>query len=435
MNKKVKVCYDCILTNKLVTYDGINILYEPLDKRDLKNYNHYHLLKGYKMTEEGLKQFYNDFTKWCDEIKDVVDYSKYFDHNQAVKLFFQSKSTIATKNHIDNLENITFLESGYLESVKKCGLMTYNKEYMNKEFINYGYDFSSYYAFLLGSNYKNFDISAKSKEKEYYFNFEFPFKVGKQDKITNFKKQLKYGIYDVEVKSYDEKLLTVFMINKSNRYTHYEINFLLKYKKVFTIELEILNQDKEYNCLVYDDTIESQKIFGCWFNTLYKLKLQFPKNKLLKHLLSTLHGSLSQYKRITVKGSEIEQYENKISYFHDEDETQYKILNVFNINDQFQYHIVDIDEIYTTNFARLKPFLTSYGRVQMAKFVMNNDLLNDTVRIHTDGIVLTKELDFETLKSNYQPKIEDKYHLKNIVWFNCIYNSENKDKDINEENE
>ena len=34
MNKKVKVCYDCILTNKLVTYDGINILYEPLDKRD-----------------------------------------------------------------------------------------------------------------------------------------------------------------------------------------------------------------------------------------------------------------------------------------------------------------------------------------------------------------------------------------------------------------
>ena len=80
-------------------------------------------------------------------------------------------------------------------------------------------------------------------------------------------------------------------------------------------------------------------------------------------------------------------------------------------------------------------YYTSYGRVQMAKFVMNNDLLNETVRLHTDGIVLTKELDFEKLKSNYQPKIEDKYHKKNIIWYNCIYNSENKDKEINEENE
>jgi len=37
---------------------------------------------------------------------------------------------------------------------------------------------------------------------------------------------------------------------------------------------------------------------------------------------------------------------------------------------------------------RLKPFITSYGRIQTAKIALEN--LDNVVRIHTDGIVFDK---------------------------------------------
>ena len=84
--------------------------------------------------------------------------------------------------------------------------------------------------------------------------------------------------------------------------------------------------------------------------------------------------------------------------------------------------------------ARIKPFLTAFGRIQIAKWVIENNLLDNVIRIHTDGIVFNKEIDLEQLKGEYKPKIEQKYYNLKMIWYNCIYNEFNKHNMI-EENE
>jgi hypothetical protein len=418
--KDTKIYYECIETNSLITFDGKTIKEEKLDNRDIKNYNYYHMFKGYERKHEDLIRFYNDFKQNIKEINDEnkkIVYDKYYNHNKAVQYIFELFETVSMKIYIEDKQKVSWLESLFLERVKSCGLMTYSEEFMNKPIINFGYDFSSYYPHLLGSS---------------YYNFEFPYKQGKLSKIMDTKKKLKYGVYDVKITTNDKNLLKIFMLNNENTYTHYEIQFLLRYKKVFKFEMEFL--DKEYNALVYDDTdiIESKKICSNWFINLYNIKSKHPKNKVIKHLLASLHGSLSMYKRITVKGDEVKQYKGQISYFNDEAETQYKILDRFYINNEFQYHIVNKDEIYNNELARIKPFLTAFGRIQIAKWVIENNLLDNVIRIHTDGIVFNKEIDLNELKGEYKPKIEQKYFNLKMIWYNCIYNEFNKNQDIDE---
>jgi protein-tyrosine-phosphatase len=42
----------------------------------------------------------------------------------------------------------------------------------------------------------------------------------------------------------------------------------------------------------------------------------------------------------------------------------------------------------------LKPFITSFARCKTARTINDNNLIDNVVRIHTDGIVLDKEFDF-----------------------------------------
>ena len=62
------------------------------------------------------------------------------------------------------------------------------------------------------------------------------------------------------------------------------------------------------------------------------------------------------------------------------------------------------------NLARIKPFLTGFGRLKILKLLHNNDLVKNVVRIHTDGITLNKNVDFSKLglPYNYYPSQEDK---------------------------
>ena len=80
--------------------------------------------------------------------------------------------------------------------------------------------------------------------------------------------------------------------------THYDIQFarkfLLKYPGSLTIELI---KDGQPNALVFykDDLIESNKIFGKWFETVSKMKKEFPQKSLVK---TRIHLSLIQMIRI-----------------------------------------------------------------------------------------------------------------------------------------
>ncbi len=75
---------------------------------------------------------------------------------------------------------------------------------------------------------------------------------------------------------------------------------------------------------------------------------------------------------------------------------------------------------YNYGLARIKPFLTAFGRLKIMKFVHKCDIEKSLVRIHTDGLVFNKQIDFEKYNLNYYPMPEDKSTGK-INYHNSLY--------------
>ena len=85
--------------------------------------------------------------------------------------------------------------------------------------------------------------------------------------------------------------------------------------------------------------------------------------------------------------------------------------------------MVRSEKPYKYPYARLKPFLTSYGRIYIAKVILNEYLLNNIIRIHTDNITIDKSRFFKTVKTLSK---EDKT-TGNIEWLHAgIYYHECK---------
>ena len=374
-----------------ITSDGADILKIHSRQRDFTT-NYFELFKGYNQTEEDLKKFYTDLKQWASELQmHRIGYLNYYKHADAVRYVFELLTRNETFQHMPNIPEIKGVEYNYFESTVNGGLMSVGKEYIDVETSCNAYDFPSWYPHLLGS-----DI----------YDLKMPMKEGYEYKIMDFKKQLKFGIYDVKITCDDNNFKKLFMFSKNNRYTHYSVNFCLKHKKKFNIKFEILNTDKEYNCYVYDekDLIKTSSIFCNWFSTLFKIKKEYPKNKLVKHLLSSIWGILCQYNR-TIINTDEEFYELDIS------DTAFKLLDTYEYFNKEKdaicrtYTVLDVNKPYKYNF-RLKPFLTSYSRKMFAEFIISNvDNLDNVVRIHTDSVVLRTEQNFT---QEYKPILESK---------------------------
>ena len=101
---------------------------------------------------------------------------------------------------------------------------------------------------------------------------------------------------------------------------------------------------------------------------------------------------------------EIENYD--ITFIDDDEPSEYKIIK-------------HIDNKY--KIARIIPFLTAFGRLKIIKFLHNcNDIEKSLVRIHTDGLVFNKPIDFEKYNLDYYPFSEDKTTCK-INYHNALY--------------
>jgi len=55
-------------------------------------------------------------------------------------------------------------------------------------------------------------------------------------------------------------------------------------------------------------------------------------------------------------------------------------------------YVVENVNRYKHGIARFKPFSTAYGRVKIGKTIIEN--ISDLIRVHTDGIVFNKPIDF-----------------------------------------
>jgi hypothetical protein len=177
----------------------------------------------------------------------------------------------------------------------------------------------------------------------------------------------------------------VFAFSKDDHYTHYSLNFVLLYNKEYggDIKIEFVSNQ----ALIYDDLIDSSDIFYSWYNVLWKLKKEFPSNKIIKKLASSAWGELSNKKNIWKTEEAIIDEKLDISFDYD---SEYHIEEIRVKPEGDIYRLLNLKtNIYEYQF-RLKAFLTDFGRVKIAKIALQN--IDNVVRIQTDSITFDKPI-------------------------------------------
>jgi hypothetical protein len=139
----------------------------------------------------------------------------------------------------------------------------------------------------------------------------------------------------------------------------------------------MLVEDDEPNALLFGSKalMTGRELFAPFVKFLFKLKKQGHKE--IKSYLNALWGALTQTNLMTVSNGNV--HDNK------------EILTITPTNDGGVIFGTAVkDNYYETDFARIKPFLLSYGRTMIAKIILKN--LDTVVRTHTDGIICTKKI-------------------------------------------
>jgi hypothetical protein len=352
----------------------------------------FHMFKGYSACDDGLSDFSADFKTWCKELKknDVynINYIYYFNHHMAVDTIFKRLS----KGKFEGIEKVSEIEGIYMSKCHNGGL-TYCEKYTGQ---CYGYDFNAYYPRTLASGI--FEIPVRQGEECYTNIF----------KLFKSKTKLQYGMYKVKITSTNPNAKKVFAFSKHNVYTHYSIQFAREHMKEFNFKFAYYQEDAGFNSYVYDDDdlIKGNTIFTKWLKTLTDLRAIFPKNKILKHLLSSLWGCLTRSKALNRTYEEI--LDQKLNVGCD-DSCDYQIHDHV-INDKSDYYVLHNNrERYYYGLARIKPFLVSYARNRTAKVAMKD--IDSIVRIHTDGLCFNSEQDMCNVK-NIFPEDKTTGYLK-----------------------
>jgi hypothetical protein len=371
--------------------------YKTLPDTDTRN--RFYMFKGYEPNDEGLKKFKNDMLDWNDELieNDIlsINYLKYYSHHSAVELTFKRLCKTKYEDH----EPITLTESKWFEKCFNSGLM-YCKPGTYK---SYGYDFSLFYPSNLSDE-----------------EFLIPKKQGKEvllKKLAPWEK-LQVGFYHVKITCDNESFRKIFSFSKHDVYTHLSLKWALQNQTKFDVEIELV-QDGQPNSLLYEkrDCVTGESIFGWWYKKIIKLRKLYPKNKLVKHLGSSLWGHLCKAKTLHVTLEEIEKEKMDVGI----DETAEFELIRHVINSESEYYVVRPTKSPYQYNIRIKPFLVSFGRNKIAEVALQD--LENVIRVHTDGIVFSKpqKLDFDNL-------IEEDKTTGKIEWINC--NKYKKDNQI-----
>lgn len=387
-------------TNELKT-----IPFRELNKPENK-YHSFSLPEGYENTHDDLIKYKIQFSKDVDEIKQKpiktgkkyfkLNYKEFYSHNDAVLYFFKYS---ISKELFDSFEQVCKDEFYIYERCLNSGLITLNLNYKNKPTQCYGQDFSRFYPNLL-------------------LTLKIPKKQGKKVKLDNVEYgKLQYGIYRIKITYTNQEFTNIFNFSKLHHYHSSTLNYLFSIREKYGLSFELLQDNiYDYNAYVYeyDDLVDGKEVFQNWFKMLDKLREQYPKNKLVKTLMSSLWGRLTSFKKKYINEDETELYD--MTYLDDEEDSEYKIIK----NKDEQYHLVLSENPYNHGLARIKPFLTSFARLYIMKFIHNTNTEQNVIRIHTDGIVYNKPFEFDKMGLKYYPTPEDKT-TGLINYHNAVY--------------
>ena len=362
---------------RLLNYNEDTII--TCDLQDVyKLKKRYFMQKGYECDDEGLRKYSEDFFMMCDQIKnnDVFhfDYLKFNSHESATVNMFKKlcygRWDDKNENMIDNIEY------NWIESCNKFGLLYCEKGlYKNA----HAYDFVAQYPSIQADK-----------------NFEIPSKKGKELTITELiRDDLQIGFYKVKIISNDLRFKKCFAFSSNNVYTHIDLLFAYycRDKLEYDITIDLIICEK--NCYIYgkgakDGIIRSSHIFHEWFRHLSSLKTKFPKNKLVKNLMSSLWGRLVQFNRkfMTEEQAEEEDIDMSLDYNINH---RYFVRNITQSKGEDLLELIDSQLPYRYNLGRIKPFLLAKSRSLTGSIC--NKYINDVVRVCVDNITFKKEHD------------------------------------------
>ena len=344
----------------------------------------YAMLTGYNANDDELVRFSRDFKHWVEELKDndifKINYLERSTHESNIISIFK----MLCHGKYEHFEDIDNIEYEWIEACNNAGLTYCDKG----KHQCYGYDYSAQYPSILNTEH-----------------FHIPTKKGKQQKIKELPEYPELGYYKVAIISNDIRFKKVFRFSDKNVYTNMSIIFANRCKKKgYNVDINLITKDNEgneiYNAYIYgkldkkgeDKTgvIKCSKVFHKWYDVLIKLKTKFPKNKLIKTMMSSLWGRLCQYNRIFRTDDELNNYDATVDY---DINHKYYIRNIeYNAKkDTDIYELVNTTKPYFYNIARLKPFLISKSRELTGAIAIQ--YIDDVVRIHTDNITFNKEHD------------------------------------------
>lgn len=329
-----------------------------------KERSHFECFKGFEATDDGLMEFKTKLIQWNNELKDngilTIDWFKYYNNFSAVEMTFKR----LCKDKYEHFEPIDKIEAKWIESTHNGGL-TYCSAGTHQSF---GFDYSGFYPTIMGQ-----------------YKFIMPFSKGKEEYLKEIPDTIQLGFYRVKITSTNKNATKLFSFSPKHTYTNISLNHALELKDEFNFNIELIIDDKP-NAYIYPKGIRGSNVFGTWVHKLGQIKAKYPKNKLIKHLMSSLWGSLSRSNNITRTYEEIQAQNIKACISND---SNYKIIDMVWNNEKEYYLLQDMNNPYKYNF-RLKAFLTSFGRMKIAEVAMNN--VDSVVRIQTDGIVFNKKV-------------------------------------------
>ena len=336
------------------------------DLPDGKDCSYYECFKGFEANDDGLMAFKTKLIQWNDELKgnDIldIDWFKYYNNLSVVEMTFRR----LCKGKYEAFEEIDRVEANWIEATHNGGLT-----YCSPGTCDcWGYDMTAFYPTIMGQ-----------------YKFIMPYTKGVEKKLTEITDDIELGFYRVKITSSHKHATKMFSFSKNHTYTNISLEHAIELKETYDFTIELIVDDKP-NAYIYPKGKRASSVFGVWLDKLGRIKSKFPKNKLIKHLMSSLWGSLSRANHITRTYDQIQAEGLKVGLGESVD---YKIVNQVWTNDKEYYFLQDMSKPYRYNF-RLKSFLTAYGRVQIAR-VAEVDL--DAVRrIHTNSVAFNKKMKF-----------------------------------------
>ena len=383
------------------------------------------LMDGYDATDESLFKFAEDFKQYVAELKtnkiyklDILFY--YGGLNTIVKQVFKRFA----KGRYEDHEPISKVEKQWSNACYNSGLMYCDDDIGDEYIESHTYDYNSMYPRVMASD--KFYIP-KKQGKEHYLK-SLP-------KITD----IQVGYYHVKITCEDNNFKKLFAFSKKNVYADRSLYQAMKYQDEFNVKIKLVDNVK-YNAYLYDEECltNAKRIFGKWFKIMSALKKEFPKNKIIKFLGSSLHGQLQAKHLIfkTPKQITDEKLDVGINDSHRYVIVNHKIYGTYGKPDYKEYYELHDTETPTEFNIRLGAFLTAYvrnktsrlvtGHVFFGKDIIRNKLhdLDTVIRIHTDAVTFTEPMDHlddvDDLKKESKSSGKIKWKNVNTYFKKCV---------------